>query len=307
MEKIIEARRLVKTFGDFVAVDNIDFSVTRGETFGFLGPNGAGKTSTMRMIGATSPISGGELTVLGLNPMTEGPRLRARLGVVPQENNLDEDLSVVDNLMMYGRYFDMSRSDIRDRTTELLEFVQLTEKKNEKIAALSGGMKRRVVIARGLIHEPDLFILDEPTTGLDPQARHALWDRLYRLKQQGVTLIITTHYMDEAEQLCDRLVVMDKGKIVALGSPQELIEQHAPGEVVEMRFGIDKLATVATQVEDLAPHTELLADRAIIYTDDAEKTIAAINSMGLEPETVLARRSSLEDVFLRLTGRSLDE
>lgn len=307
MEKIIEARRLVKTFGDFVAVDNIDFSVTRGETFGFLGPNGAGKTSTMRMIGATSPISGGELTVLGLNPMTEGPRLRARLGVVPQENNLDEDLSVVDNLMMYGRYFDMSRSDIRDRTTELLEFVQLTEKKNEKITALSGGMKRRVVIARGLIHEPDLFILDEPTTGLDPQARHALWDRLYRLKQQGVTLIITTHYMDEAEQLCDRLVVMDKGKIVALGSPQELIEQHAPGEVVEMRFGIDKLATVATQVEDLAPHTELLADRAIIYTDDAEKTIAAINSMGLEPETVLARRSSLEDVFLRLTGRSLDE
>lgn len=307
MEKIIEARRLVKTFGDFVAVDNIDFSVTRGETFGFLGPNGAGKTSTMRMIGATSPISGGELTVLGLNPMTEGPRLRARLGVVPQENNLDEDLSVVDNLMMYGRYFDMSRSDIRDRTTELLEFVQLTEKKNEKISALSGGMKRRVVIARGLIHEPDLFILDEPTTGLDPQARHALWDRLYRLKQQGVTLIITTHYMDEAEQLCDRLVVMDKGKIVALGSPQELIEQHAPGEVVEMRFGIDKLATVATQVEDLAPHTELLADRAIIYTDDAEKTIAAINSMGLEPETVLARRSSLEDVFLRLTGRSLDE
>lgn len=307
MEKIIEARRLVKTFGDFVAVDNIDFSVTRGETFGFLGPNGAGKTSTMRMIGATSPISGGELTVLGLNPMTEGPRLRARLGVVPQENNLDEDLSVVDNLMMYGRYFDMSRSDIRDRTTELLEFVQLTEKKNEKITALSGGMKRRVVIARGLIHDPDLFILDEPTTGLDPQARHALWDRLYRLKQQGVTLIITTHYMDEAEQLCDRLVVMDKGKIVALGSPQELIEQHAPGEVVEMRFGIDKLATVATQVEDLAPHTELLADRAIIYTDDAEKTIAAINSMGLEPETVLARRSSLEDVFLRLTGRSLDE
>lgn len=307
MEKIIEARRLVKTFGDFVAVDNIDFSVTRGETFGFLGPNGAGKTSTMRMIGATSPISGGELTVLGLNPMTEGPRLRARLGVVPQENNLDEDLSVVDNLMMYGRYFDMSRSDIRDRTAELLEFVQLTEKKNEKITALSGGMKRRVVIARGLIHEPDLFILDEPTTGLDPQARHALWDRLYRLKQQGVTLIITTHYMDEAEQLCDRLVVMDKGKIVALGSPQELIEQHAPGEVVEMRFGIDKLATVATQVEDLAPHTELLADRAIIYTDDAEETIAAINSMGLEPETVLARRSSLEDVFLRLTGRSLDE
>lgn len=307
MEKIIEARRLVKTFGDFVAVDNIDFSVRRGETFGFLGPNGAGKTSTMRMIGATSPISGGELTVLGLNPMTEGPRLRARLGVVPQENNLDEDLSVVDNLMMYGRYFDMSRSDIRDRTAELLEFVQLTEKKNEKITALSGGMKRRVVIARGLIHEPDLFILDEPTTGLDPQARHALWDRLYRLKQQGVTLIITTHYMDEAEQLCDRLVVMDKGKIVALGSPQELIEQHAPGEVVEMRFGIDKLATVATQVEDLAPHTELLADRAIIYTDDAEKTIAAINSMGLEPETVLARRSSLEDVFLRLTGRSLDE
>jgi lipooligosaccharide transport system ATP-binding protein len=226
---------------------------------------------------------------------------------VPQENNLDEELSVHDNLMMYGRYFDMSRAEIRERIDELLEFVELTEKKDAKIQALSGGMKRRVVIARGLIHEPDLFILDEPTTGLDPQARHVLWDRLYRLKQQGVTLIITTHYMDEAEQLCDRLVVMDKGRIVAEGSPRSLIDEYAPGEVVELRFPVGVLETLTTQIEDLAPKTEVLADRALIYTDNAELTINTVTSVGLDPETVLARRSTLEDVFLHLTGRSLVE
>jgi lipooligosaccharide transport system ATP-binding protein len=307
MDALIQATGLTKIFGDLIAVDGIDFSVAHGETFGFLGPNGAGKTSTMRMIGATSPISGGQLSVLGLDPATDGPQLRARLGVVPQDNNLDEELSVYDNLMMYGRYFDLSRTEIRDRIDELLDFVQLTNKKNEKIQALSGGMKRRVVIARGLINTPDLFILDEPTTGLDPQARHILWDRLYRLKQQGVTLIITTHYMDEAEQLCDRLVIMDDGRIVAEGSPRELIEEYAPRDVVELRFPVDVLETVEDRVRGLAPRAEILADRALLYTEDAEQTIATVTAQGLEPETVLARRSTLEDVFLRLTGRSLVE
>ncbi len=304
---LIQARALEKRFGDFVAVDSIDFEVFKGEAFGFLGPNGAGKTSTMRMIGAVSPITNGELSVLGLDPMAEGPQLRARLGVVPQENNLDEELTLYDNLMMYGRYFDLSRSVIRDRITELLEFVQLTDKRDAKISALSGGMKRRVIIARGLINNPDLFILDEPTTGLDPQARHVLWDRLYRLKQQGVTLIITTHYMDEAEQLCDRLVVMDKGKIVAEGSPRGLIEQHTPRDVVELRFPVGMLEMLDGQIEDLSDRTEILADRALVYTDDAEHTIKTITDSSLDPETVLARRSTLEDVFLRLTGRTLVE
>jgi lipooligosaccharide transport system ATP-binding protein len=304
-DTLIQARSLTKTFGDFTAVDNINFEVDQGESFGFLGPNGAGKTTTMRMIGAVSPVTSGELSVLGLDPMTEGPRLRSRLGVVPQENNLDEDLSVYDNLLIYGRYFDLSRSVIRDRIDELLEFVQLTEKRDAKISALSGGMKRRVIIARGLINEPDLFILDEPTTGLDPQARHVLWDRLYRLKQQGVTLIITTHYMDEAEQLCDRLVVMDKGKIVAEGSPAGLIEEHTPRDVVELRFPVGVLETIIGRIEDLSEHTEILADRALVYTNDAEGLIAAVAESDLEPETELVRRSSLEDVFLRLTGRTL--
>ena len=305
MPPLIHARGLTKRFGEFTAVDGIDFAVDEGESFGFLGPNGAGKTSTMRMIGAVSPITEGTLSVLGLDPEHQGPQLRSRLGVVPQEDNLDQELTVFDNLMMYGRYFVLSRAVIRERIDELLAFVQLTEKRHSKVDALSGGMKRRLTIARGLINEPDLLILDEPTTGLDPQARHVLWDRLYRLKQQGVTLIITTHYMDEAEQLCDRLVVMDKAKIVAEGSPRSLIEQYAPREVIEVRFPAGVLDDVADRFEDLASRTEVLADRALFYTDDAEETIAGIAAAGLEPETILARRSSLEDVFLRLTGRSL--
>ncbi|MGI9666121.1 MAG: ABC transporter ATP-binding protein [Acidimicrobiia bacterium] len=305
---LIEGRSLTKTFGDFTAVDGIDFEVHEGESFGFLGPSGAGKTSTMRMIGAVSPVSSGSLTVLGLDPMKEGPRLRSRLGVVPQENNLDEELTVYDNLMMYGRYFDLDRSTIRDRIDDLLEFVQLEDKRDQRISALSGGMKRRVIIARGLINEPDLYILDEPTTGLDPQARHVLWDRLYRLKQRGVTLIITTHYMDEAEQLCDRLVVMDKGQIVAEGSPQSLIETYTPRDVVELRFPIGVLETITERIEELAERTEILADRALVYTDDAEHLIGTVaEANDLQPETVLARRSTLEDVFLRLTGRTLVE
>jgi lipooligosaccharide transport system ATP-binding protein len=306
-EILIQGRSLEKKFGDFIAVDKIDFEVRQGEAFGFLGPNGAGKTSTMRMIEAVSPITSGELTVLGLNPAEDGPLLRSRLGVVPQENNLDEELTVYDNLMMYGRYFDLDRTTIRDRIDELLDFVQLEEKRDAKVSALSGGMKRRVIIARGLINEPDLYVLDEPTTGLDPQARHVLWDRLYRLKQQGVTLIITTHYMDEAEQLCDRLVVMDKGSIVAEGSPLELIETHTPRDVVELRFPVGVLEEVSDEIQLLSDRTEILADRALVYTDDAERTVGLVTDNGLEPETILARRSTLEDVFLALTGRTLVE
>ncbi|MBT8199555.1 MAG: ABC transporter ATP-binding protein, partial [Acidimicrobiia bacterium] len=218
-DPLVVAKGLTKRFGDFVAVDNIDFEVRSGEAFGFLGPNGAGKSSTMRIIGATSPASDGFIEVLGLDPEFHGSEIRQRLGVVPQEDNLDPELPVDANLIIYGRYFGLSRSLIKERIEELLAFAQLSDRAKDKVDSLSGGMKRRLTIARSLINQPDLLLLDEPTTGLDPQARHLLWDRLYRLKQDGVTLIITTHYMDEAEQLCDRLVVMDGGKIVAEGSP----------------------------------------------------------------------------------------
>lgn len=306
-DPLITATGLTKHFDDTVAVDGIDFHVNQGESFGFLGPNGAGKTSAMRMIGATSPITGGDLEVLGLNPETDGPALRARLGVVPQEDNLDQELTVRENLAMYGRYFGLHRTVIDERIEELLDFAQLREKADSRVEALSGGMKRRLTIARGLINEPEMLILDEPTTGLDPQARHVLWDRLYRLKQQGVTLLITTHYMDEAEQLCDRLVIMDKGKIVAEGSPRSLIKDHSRPEVVEVRFPVGVLEEIAPRLEGLAPRVEILADRALLYTDDANATIEKIHAEDLEPEALLERRSTLEDVFLRLTGRTLDD
>ena len=304
-ELVVSATNLTKRFGDFTAVDEIDFEVRPGEAFGFLGPNGAGKSSTMRMIGAVSPISGGELTVLGMNPTTDGAAIRTRLGVVPQEDNLDTELPVTENLVIYGRYFDLPRREIKARIPELLEFAQLEHRASSKVDALSGGMKRRLTIARALINRPDVMLLDEPTTGLDPQARHLLWDRLYRLKQEGVTLIITTHYMDEAEQLCDRLVVMDKGKIAAEGSPRELIERYSPREVVELRFAVGVQAEVIDQLRDAAIRLEELPDRVLLYTDDADATTAEVHRRGLEPETVVARRSSLEDVFLRLTGRTL--
>ena len=304
---LITATGLTKHFDDTIAVDGIDFHVDQGESFGFLGPNGAGKTSVMRMIGSVSPITAGELSVLGFDPRTEGPELRARLGVVPQEDNLDQELTVTENLYMYGRYFGLPKAAITERITELLDFAQLSEKADSKVEALSGGMKRRLTIARGLINEPEMLILDEPTTGLDPQARHVLWDRLYRLKQQGVTLLITTHYMDEAEQLCDRLVIMDKGKIVGEGSPRLLIEQHSRPEVVELRFPVGVLEEIADRLDGLAPRVEVLADRALLYTDDADATVEKTHAEGLDPETVLVRRSTLEDVFLRLTGRTLED
>ena len=303
----IHARGLTKRFGKFTAVDGVDFDVAPGEAFGFLGPNGAGKTSTMRMIGTVSPVTAGKLTVFGLDPAHDGPAIRSRVGVVPQADTLDNELSVLENLIIYGRYFGLSWSESRRRAVELLDFVQLTERSGDQVEPLSGGMKRRLVIARALINEPEMLLLDEPTTGLDPQARHLLWDRLYRLKQRGVTLCLTTHYMDEAEQLCDRLVVMDKARIVAEGSPKELIEQYSTREVLELRFPVGVLETLGPELDGLAGRIERLPDRVLLYTDDGEAAAAAAHARGLRPETVLVRRSSLEDVFLRLTGRTLIE
>jgi lipooligosaccharide transport system ATP-binding protein len=305
---LIVARGLEKRFGAFVAVDGIDVHVEAGEAFGFLGPNGAGKTSTMRMIGCVSPRSGGELSVLGLDPATDGSRIRARLGVVPQEDTLDLELTVRENVLIYGRYFDLPRAEIRSRADELLEFVQLTDRGADRVDNLSGGMKRRLTIARALVNRPDLVLLDEPTTGLDPQARHLVWDRLYRLKRQGATLVLTTHYMDEAEQLCDRLVIMDGGRIVAEGSPRQLIDEHATREVVELRFrseaaqhaALPRLRATGTRIEELA-------DRVLLYTDTGEADVERLQADGLETEALLIRRASLEDVFLTLTGRTLEE
>src|SRR3954469_20733041 len=304
---LIHARGLTKRFGDFTAVDGVDFDVAPAEAFGFLGPNGAGKTSTMRMIGGVSPVTAGTLRVLGLDPRTHGPEIRARLGVVPQQDTLDTELTVRENLVLYGRYFGLSRAECSKRADELLAFAELSERQNEEVEPLSGGLKRRLTIARALINQPDLLLLDEPTTGLDPQARHLLWDRLYRLKQRGVTLVLTTHYMDEAEQLCDRLVVMDKAKIVAEGSPRSLIEQYATREVTELRFAPGIQETLDGQLDGLADRIERLADRVLLYADDGEAVAVAAHERGLKPETVLVRRSTLEDVFLRLTGRSLIE
>ena len=304
---LITARGLTKRFGEFVAVDSVDFDVAAGESFGFLGPNGAGKTSTMRMIGCVSPISDGTLRVMGLDPAVDGPTIRSRLGVVPQQDALDAELTVRENLVIYGRYFGLDRAVVNGRADELLEFAQLTERANDQVEPLSGGMKRRLTIARSLINEPTVLLLDEPTTGLDPQARHLLWDRLYRLKQRGVTLVLTTHYMDEAEQLCDRLVVMDKARIVAEGSPRALIERYSTREVTELRFAPGVAESLDGQLDGIAERVENLPDRVLLYADDGEAAAAAVHGRGLRPESVLVRRSSLEDVFLRLTGRSLIE
>ena len=304
-DSLVYARGLRKRFGALEAVLGIDIDVWAGEVFGFLGPNGAGKSSTMRMIGCVSPRSDGELQVLGMDPDVDGPRIRARLGVVPQQDNLDVELSVRDNLHVYGRYFGMSRAAVRAKAAELLDFVQLTDRAADPVEQLSGGMKRRLTIARSLVNDPELMLLDEPTTGLDPQARHLLWDRLFRLKQQGVTLIITTHYMDEAEQLCDRLVVMDGGLIVAEGSPRELIGQYSTREVLELRFTPQAQPGWRETLSDLADRVEELPDRLLLYASDGEAALAAVHRRGVQPTSTLVRRSTLEDVFLRLTGRSL--
>ncbi|MBB1508407.1 ABC transporter ATP-binding protein [Tessaracoccus sp. MC1756] len=304
---VISARGLTKRYGSFTAVDGIDFDIAPGESFGFLGPNGAGKSTTMRMIAATSTRSDGALSVLGLDTNRHGPEIRAQLGIVPQGDLLDEELRVIDNLYVYGRYFGLPRAYVRARAEELLDFAQLREKRTARVDGLSGGMKRRLTIARGLINNPKVMLLDEPTTGLDPQARHVLWDRLFRLKEEGVTLVVTTHFMDEAEQLCDRLVVIDKGRIVAEGSPQQLIRQYATREVLEVRFGSSRNQAAAGRLDGIGERQELLPDRVLIYADNGEHALQSVVERGLEPVTSLVRRSSLEDVFLRLTGRSLIE
>jgi lipooligosaccharide transport system ATP-binding protein len=306
-EPVIRAERLVKKYKDFAAVDGLDFEVAAGESFGLLGPNGAGKSTTMRMIGAVSTRTSGELAILGLDPDQFGPEIRSQLGVVPQQDNLDLELRARDNLITYGRYFGIPRARLRRKADELLAFAQLEQRADAKVDDLSGGMKRRLTIARALINDPRILLLDEPTTGLDPQARHILWDRLFRLKEQGTTLVLTTHYMDEAEQLCDRLIVVDKGRIMAEGSPAALIRQYSTREVLEVRFGSDRNAEVAERVAALADRVEVLPDRILIYSDDGDAALARITDRGLDPTTSLVRRSSLEDVFLRLTGRSLIE
>jgi len=306
-EPVITASALTKKYKDFAAVDGISFEISSGESFGFLGPNGAGKSTTMRMIGAVSTRTSGGLNVLGLDPDQYGPEIRSRLGVVPQADNLDMELRVRDNLIVYGRYFGIPARSARAKADELLEFAQLTERAKAKVDDLSGGMKRRLTIARALINDPKILLLDEPTTGLDPQARHILWDRLFRLKEQGTTLVLTTHYMDEAEQLCDRLVVVDKGTIMAEGTPASLIRQHSSREVLELRFGSDRNAAIAAQLEGIGDRVEALPDRILIYSANGEAELAKITELGLNPITSLVRRSSLEDVFLRLTGRSLIE
>jgi lipooligosaccharide transport system ATP-binding protein len=304
-QALIQARGLVKRFGDFTAVKGIDIDVYRGEAFGFLGPNGAGKSSTMRMISCVSPPSGGELRILGMDPRRDGPAIRARIGVCPQTDNLDEQLTVRENLTSYARYFGIPRRVARERAAELLDFVHLAERADSRVEPLSGGMKRRLTIARALVNEPDIVLLDEPTTGLDPQARHLLWERLFRLKQQGVTLVLTTHYMDEAEQLCDRLVVMDGGRIVAEGSPRSLIERYSTREVVELRFAGDSPGAFADKVTGIGERVEVLPDRLLLYVDDGDAALAAVHERALTPTSALVRRSTLEDVFLHLTGRTL--
>lgn len=306
-QAVVTASSLTKKYKDFVAVDGISFDVAPGESFGLLGPNGAGKSTTMRMVGAVSTRTSGSLSILGLDPNDHGPEIRSQLGVVPQQDNLDQELRVRDNLIVYGRYFGIPRALVAKRADELLEFAQLSDRAKSRVDDLSGGMKRRLTIARALVNDPRILLLDEPTTGLDPQARHILWDRLFRLKEQGTTLVLTTHYMDEAEQLCDRLVVVDKGAIMAEGSPAALIRQYSTREVVEVRFGSDRNAEVAAQIAGIGDRHEVLPDRILIYSNDGEAALTKIVERGLNPITSLVRRSSLEDVFLRLTGRSLIE
>ena len=306
-EPVIHARRLEKTFGDVRAVRGIDFDVAPGESFGLLGPNGAGKSTTMRMLSGVSTRTAGELRILGLDPSEHGPEVRSQLGIVPQQDWLDTDLDVLRNLIVYGRYFGLPRKVVRERAEQLLEFVRLTDKRRTHVEDLSGGMKRRLMIARGLMNDPRILLLDEPTTGLDPQARHILWDRLFRLKEAGTTLVVTTHFMDEAEQLCDRLIVIDHGEIRAEGTPAALLRAHTTREVVELRFGAGQNQDAAGRLAGVGERVEVLPDRVLVYADDGETALRAAQERGIDPITSLVRRSSLEDVFLALTGRSLIE
>jgi lipooligosaccharide transport system ATP-binding protein len=303
---VVVARDLTKRFGELEAVRGVDFDVRERECFGFLGPNGAGKTTTMRMISCTSPPTSGELSVLGL-PSSRGRDIRRRMGVVPQENNLDEEVTVVENLLIYARYFDIPRREARSAAEELLHFVALQDKRDWRIDRLSGGMKRRLLIARALVNEPDLLILDEPTTGLDPQARHLVWEKLRSLKRQGVTLVLTTHYMDEAAQLCDRLVIMHEGRILVEGSPRELVARETSPQVIEMFEPDEGAARGLRDLADLAERVERLADRWLFYTADGDALLAKVRGVIPDPGAVWLRGATLEDVFLQLTGRGLLE
>jgi lipooligosaccharide transport system ATP-binding protein len=302
----VVARGLAKRFGDFQAVRGVDFEVPERHCFGFLGPNGAGKTTTMRMIATSSPPTGGELKVLGM-PVERGREIRRRLGVVPQENNLDEEVSVVDNLLIYARYFDIPRRIARPTAEELLHFVALQDKSDWRIDRLSGGMKRRLLVARALMNEPDVLILDEPTTGLDPQARHLVWEKLRSLKRQGVTLLLTTHYMDEAAQLCDRLVIMHEGRILVEGSPRELVARETSPQVIEVFDPSPEESRALGDLEGFVDRVERLADRWLLYTTDGDAVLAKVRGIKADPGAVWLRGATLEDVFLQLTGRGLLE
>ena len=304
-ESTLVARGLKKSYANFEAVKGVDFEVYRGECFGFLGPNGAGKTTTMKMIYGAAVPTGGELRVAGLDVRRHEREVKRRIGVVPQENNLDEDLKVKENLLVYGRYFDLPRKLVRQRAEELLEFVQLSERVGAKVEHLSGGMKRRLLIARALINDPDLVVLDEPTTGLDPQARHLVWDKLRELTSKRKTLILTTHYMDEAAQLCDRVCIMEGGRFIAEGAPRSLIEKHVSPEVLELRAEPDALEKLVPLVEGISDGTDRLGGALLVHTSDSDAVTRRIKESGVAVENTLHRRATLEDVFLKLTGRSL--
>jgi lipooligosaccharide transport system ATP-binding protein len=302
MPGIIEAKDLKKTFGSTVAVDGITFSVRKGEVFGFLGPNGAGKTTTMKMIACVSPKTSGTLTVLGMDPDTDPVRIKIRLGIVPQESNLDPDFSCYGNLFIYAQYFDIPDEAAAKKADELLAFVQLAEKRDVTVEKLSGGMKRRLILARALVNNPDLLILDEPTIGLDPQARHLIWEKLRALRAQGNTIVLTTHYLDEAARLCDRLVIMDNGRILVEGTPADLVKEHAGREIVE----VEKSDEVESCLRNLGIPYEVAGDMIQVATESS-RDVARILLDRCRPETVTTRPATLEDVFLKLTGRKLRE
>jgi lipooligosaccharide transport system ATP-binding protein len=303
---VVEARGLKKNFDGVEAVRGVDFTVHHGECFGFLGPNGAGKTTTMRMIGCVSPLTSGSLRVFGLDTAKSMREIKLHLGVVPQEANLDEALPVEENLTVYARFFNIASNLATERANNLLEFMELTGKARSKVSELSGGMRRRLLISRALMNEPDLLILDEPTTGLDPQARHLVWDKLFELKKRGVTQIITTHYMDEAQQLCDRLVIMDQGRIMEEGQPSSLVEKHIGRELLELRVGEDAKSRILAECKTIRGH-DSYRDLLLLYSDDAERLLDEIKMSGISTTYALARRATLEDVFLKLTGRRLTE
>ncbi len=307
-ESTLMARGLKKDYGGFEAVKGVDFEIFGGECFGFLGPNGAGKTTTMKMIyGAVIP-TGGELAVAGLDVYRNERKIKRRIGVVPQENNLDDELEVRENLLIYGRYYDLPKKTVLQRTDELLDFVQLSDKVDATVEQLSGGMKRRLLIARALINDPEIVVLDEPTTGLDPQARHLVWDRLRALTAEGKTLVLTTHYMEEAARLCDRLVIMEGGRIIAGGKPKDLVEEHVSPEVLEFRADAGVLEELLPLVEPVSDAVERTGDEVLlVYTKDADTLVGMVHESDVRVQNVVHRQAGLEDVFLRLTGRSLIE